>query len=320
MKKSEIGFTIGLATILILSIFMACNLASAQTDLNLPPTDMPVRIEVFNGTQSYFRIKLMDIPAGYDVTNGTYLGWCIDTRAEMPRSPQTPYVFLYSSLNPPGELADEEWDMVNYILNHKKGEANDIQQAIWYFINLDASYTPTSQVAWQLINEAESSGVDFVPEPGQIASVICYPRYLMNPYEVQISIIEVLIPGGSPATPSPTPTPTASPSPTPTPLPKPTPTPTPSPTPSPLPTPSPSPTPTPTLTPTPTPTLSPTPTPTPTPTKTPTPTATPSPTPAPTPTPSEGGGFPMEALITLAAVIILILAAAGIYKWKKRKH
>jgi len=183
----SIGFKFFLAFI-TLAVNVIGVAYATDTDLNLPPT--PVRIEVFDGTESYFITKLMDVPEGYDVSNGTYLGWCIDTRVEMARSPAQHLVKLYSSLNPPGDLANESWDMVNYILNHKRGNATDIQQAIWYFINLDTAYTPTSEVAWEIINDALSNGEGYVPSYGEKIAVICYPQYVL-PSEVQISIIEV---------------------------------------------------------------------------------------------------------------------------------
>jgi len=163
----------------------------ATTDmLNLPSTI--VRIEVSDGTESCFSTKLSEVPSGYDVTNGTYLGWCVDVTAIMARSPATHAVKLYSSSNPPGELASEKWDMVNYILNHKQGAAEDIQQAIWYFIRMDSSYSPTSTVAWTIVNDTLANGNGFVPGHGQTIAVICYPMVLLpEPTDVQISIIEV---------------------------------------------------------------------------------------------------------------------------------
>lgn len=183
----SIGFTFLLAFI-TLAVNVTGVVYATDADLNLPSTI--VRIEVSDGTESYFITKLMDVPEGYDVSNGTYLGWCIDTRVEMARSPATHPVKLYSSLNPPGDLANESWDMVNYILNHKRGNATDIQQAIWYFINLDTAYTPTSKVAWEIINDALENGEGYVPSYGEKIAVICYPQYVL-PSEVQVSIIEV---------------------------------------------------------------------------------------------------------------------------------
>jgi hypothetical protein len=110
----------------------------------------------------------------------------------MARSPATHEVFLYSSLNPPGELASESWDMINYVLNHKEGSVQDIQQAIWYFMRMDGQYNPSSVKAWALINDALKNGAGFVPGHGEVTAVICYPTILFpNQPDVQISIIEV---------------------------------------------------------------------------------------------------------------------------------
>jgi len=189
-RKSKEGLAISFVIFITLSLLLISNSAAADTGLNLP--SMPVRIEVSNGTESYFNTKLMDVPSGYDVTNGTYFGWCVDIRTEMARSPATHQVFLYSSIDPPGELADEEWDMVNYILNHKQGTAQDIQQAIWYFIHMDGNYAPTSTVAWDIINDALANGDGFIPGYGQTLAVICYPTILFpGQPDVQVSIIEV---------------------------------------------------------------------------------------------------------------------------------
>jgi len=188
--NSRRNLAIGFVILMALSTILVNHVAASGDDLNLPSTI--VRIEVSDGTESYFITELSEVPVGYDVTNGAYLGWCVDTTADMARSPATHAVKLYSSLNPPGELASEKWDMVNYILNHKQGTAQDIQQAIWYFIHMDSSYSPTSTVAWTIVNETLANGTGFVPEHGQTVAVICYPMVLLpEPTDVQISIIEV---------------------------------------------------------------------------------------------------------------------------------
>jgi hypothetical protein len=188
--NSRRNLVIGFVILMALSTILVNHVAASGDDLNLPATI--VRIEVSDGTESYFITELSEVPVGYDVTNGTYLGWCVDTTADMARSPATHAVKLYSSLNPPGELASEKWDMVNYILNHKQGAAQDIQQAIWYFIHMDSSYSPTSTVAWTIVNETLANGNGFVPGYGQTIAVICYPMVLLpEPTDVQISIIEV---------------------------------------------------------------------------------------------------------------------------------
>lgn len=181
-----VGFLVLVAFVLI----PVGRVAAATGGLNLPSAI--VTMEVRNGTQSYFDTTLSEVPSGYDVANGTYLGWCVDLSAEMARSPATHEVKLYSSINPPGTLALERWDMVNYVLNHKNGTADDIQQAIWYFVNMDGNYTPHSSMAWAIVNDTVANGNGFVPGNGQTLAVISFPVVLFpTPTNIQISIIEV---------------------------------------------------------------------------------------------------------------------------------
>ncbi|MGB9841318.1 MAG: hypothetical protein ACPLKZ_01185 [Candidatus Bathyarchaeales archaeon] len=211
--------------VIIITSAILFNYTTAASDPLLLPKGYPVILEASNGTQSYFLTKLSNVPSYYDVTDGVYLGWCIDTRTELPRSPAKHTVLLYSSLTPselPAELAKQKWNIVNYILNNKPAgaQAQDIQEAIWYFINLDGGYTPKSNVAKALVAEAEAKGAYFVPTLGQVAAVIAVPVY--PSVDVQVSVIEVTIsirayPTPPEVSPTPTPNPAASPSPTPTP-------------------------------------------------------------------------------------------------------
>lgn len=206
--------TITQIVILASAILFVGYVAAADDTLKLPPTTTVVILEASNGTQSYFDTKLSGVPSGYDVTNRTYLGWCIDVSTEMRRSPATHTVVLYSSLSPPADLVNENWSRVNYILNNKKGDVQDIQQAIWYFINLDGEYLPQRSLALAIVDDANANGTGFVPKVSQIAAVIAYPVYITDPNEVQISIIEVTVPERG-AEPTSTPMPTVNPTPTP---------------------------------------------------------------------------------------------------------
>ena len=177
--------------VLIIFLYVLPNQAvAANGGLSLP--SMPIRIEVSNGTESYFLTRLSYVPSGCDVVNRTYLGWCVDVRTEMARSPATHEVRLYSSGSPPAELANERWDMVNYILNHKQGTSQDIQQAIWYFIHIGGNYSLTRTVASAIVNDTLLHGNGFAPTEGKTAAVICYPTVLFPAQsDVQVSIIEV---------------------------------------------------------------------------------------------------------------------------------
>jgi hypothetical protein len=158
--------------------------------INLPLS--PVTIEVFNGGGSFFDIVLSNVPQGYDVTNKAYRGWCVDRRSLMPLSPATHQVTLFSSFYPPPGFASQTWNMVNYILNHKQGVSTDIQEAIWYFINMMDGYTPPSATAQAMVNDALQNGSYFNPEAGQVVAVICYTTVP----ELQIAIIEYLLSTG----------------------------------------------------------------------------------------------------------------------------
>jgi len=179
-----------------ISMILAAPVSTVHGALNLPSTT--VNIEVRDSTQSYFNTTLSEVPSGYNVTNSTYLGWSVDSGTPISRSPATHPVRLYSSLEPPAQLANQSWGMVNYILNHKQGSMPDIQQAIWYFVDIVGNYTPTRTVAWEIVNDTLQKGEGFIPTEDQTVAVICYPVIYSHQVPVQISIIEI---GSNPATP-----------------------------------------------------------------------------------------------------------------------
>jgi hypothetical protein len=192
MTQKNLILIVATAILLSSAFLIGCTNAVDGDPLRLPSSGTVIILEASNSTQAYFDSTLRDVPDGYDVTNATYLGWCIDRSAEMTRlTPHT--INLYSSFSPTGELASENWTMVNYVLNHKQGEVQDVQEAIWYFIDMNGTYTPKSSVAFAIIDDAETNGNEFVPAEGQIAAVIAYPVYVTDPTPVQISIFEVTV-------------------------------------------------------------------------------------------------------------------------------
>jgi hypothetical protein len=183
---------------LLLSSMVYIQETTASTTILSLPT-RSVTIETFNGTASFFITELSNVPSGYVIANKSYPGWCVDRTAEMARSPATHLVTLYSSLNISGDLANQTWDMVNYLLNHKQGDKLDVQNALWYFVNMQGSYTDfKSDTAWSMVNDTLAHGKDFVPSSTQVAAVICYPvRSFATDANVQISIIEVPVDASS---------------------------------------------------------------------------------------------------------------------------
>ncbi|UCH32048.1 MAG: hypothetical protein JSV05_01240 [Candidatus Bathyarchaeota archaeon] len=182
IKKAEIL----LLGILAVTLVFGAPAKADSSMINLPP-DL-VTMMVYDGTFSYFDTHLSNVPGGYDVTNGSYLGWCVDRRYTIPRGPTTHEVMLYSSLDPdslPEDIKFEEWDMINYILNHKQGSMMDIQEAIWYFINMVNGYGVSTPEAQAMVDDALANGAGFMPNPCEIVAIICYPEG-----ETQITIIE----------------------------------------------------------------------------------------------------------------------------------
>jgi len=175
------SLSISLATIAVLSGLLLTT-AAAVTFPNLPST--PVKMNVADGTVSYFVITLSNVPAGYDVTNGEYPGWCLDRGHDMSRSVLLD-VTLYSSLSPPAPLDTKPWNEINYILNNKQGTMDDVQMAIWHFMGW-WSYGVLSPAAKAMVDAANAHS-DFVPTNGQIVGVICLPADT----EEQLALIEV---------------------------------------------------------------------------------------------------------------------------------
>lgn len=188
-----------ITAITIAFLIVAAPLAGAVAPLNLPST--LVNVIVQDDTGSWFVTTLSNVPSGYDVTNATYPGWCIDHSVTMARN-ETFGALLYSSLNPPaaGGWASVQWDMVNYILNsplaRTTGNITETQDCIWYFVNNTATYTHTLDPnESSIIIDAYANGPGFVPSLGQSVAVIVSVIYVLpgsGPF--QDSIIAVPMP------------------------------------------------------------------------------------------------------------------------------
>jgi hypothetical protein len=161
---------IGIIIILILSIMSASATASDPV-VALPPTELLVTMRATDGVNSWFDIELSDIPSGYDITNGIYLGWCAQKSIKMTRGVNHT-VRLYSSYDPdmPESFRSENWSKINYLLNHKQGSRASIQETIWYYISLDTY--PSDPDAQSMISNADQNGLNFIPKNGEVLAII----------------------------------------------------------------------------------------------------------------------------------------------------
>ena len=188
MKKKIIGIiSIGL---LITSMSLAGAYISVS-GINLP--DVPVTLNAVNGTTSYFIITLSDVPAGHDVTNGVYPGWCADRSVTMVRNLDH-NVTLYDSYDPnlPSMFQSPNWDEINWILNNKNAYTMmETQNAIWYLLD-DLTWNQLSTNTRNLIESANSSGENFIPASGEIIAILAIPPQPET--DCQTTFIELLIP------------------------------------------------------------------------------------------------------------------------------
>lgn len=142
----------------------------------VPNINVTVRLNKLN-SGSYFKVNITGLPddnSTYPIINGIYPGWCADEDHGTNRS-AIYTARLYSSLDPNlttkcPRCYDPDWDMVNYILNHKKGDMLDIQAAIHYFI--DHGVYPSDPDAIAMVEEALAHGEGFWPQEGEYIAII----------------------------------------------------------------------------------------------------------------------------------------------------
>ena len=190
-RKMTITLIAALVTALGLVLFLAP--VGAQASLINVPSSL-VNVIVQNDTESYFVTTLSNVPSGFDVTNNSYSGWCIDHSVVMTRD-ETFQAQLYSSFAPPsGYYSTVQWNMVNYMLNHKLTNFTETQDCVWYFVNNSNIYShDLDENESAAVADAYGNGNSFIPSPGQLVAVIVIPENAL-PGLFQDSIIEATMP------------------------------------------------------------------------------------------------------------------------------
>jgi len=160
-------------------------------DVSLPDSIINATF-TYPGPTSYWQTNLSGVPSGYNVWDGPWVGWCVDQGHYI--QPGNPYtVRLYSSYSPslPAYAQDDDWDMVNWIINHKNAGATiqDIQDAIWYFIG--GGPMPIDPEALAMVNDALANGEGYRPGVGQWFAVIVDPIEWTSNDRSQLTFIEV---------------------------------------------------------------------------------------------------------------------------------
>jgi hypothetical protein len=181
-------------TLVVIFTMVAVPAASAAVVLNLPATPVTITHGPWLGNipNSPIAITLSDVPAGYDVTNGVYNGWCIDPN-DPENAPQVASILTQPTGAP--------WDKINWVLNNwtSYSSHHGTGVAILMLLGYNPGVTPEAQV---LLDAADLYGVGFEPGVGQKVAVLAYSDNAgLSQY--QDTIIEVTIPeddGGDPGT------------------------------------------------------------------------------------------------------------------------
>jgi len=175
-------------------LLLASAALMAQTpvfDLPVPPANIGVTGMILNPDgNSYVGVTLSGVPAGLDIVNGTYDGWCIDffgTLAAANASTYNSYGGVMGNPNPALPLnvlqnGQTAWNEVNWLINNKTGLNNDspgstpseVQDAIWTLLDPYYPAAFNDAVSNTLVTDAENNGANFIPGPGQFAAVLLY--------------------------------------------------------------------------------------------------------------------------------------------------
>ena len=88
-EKKEIDRMMKKIIVIYTILFLICSTiptikASQPPNVRLP-TEL-VTMRATTGVESYFDMSLSSIPSGFDITNGTYNGWCIQRSTIMARN------------------------------------------------------------------------------------------------------------------------------------------------------------------------------------------------------------------------------------------
>lgn len=176
---------VGFLTMLLCSTNM---IAAAPSNPVVRLPTQYVTMRAVYGTESWFEMTLSDIPPGFDITNGTYQGWCVHRNIRMTRNVNHT-VILYSSYDPslPTVFQNGNWDKINYLLNHKRGSRESIQKAIWFYTENENCSSDAD--AFEMVADAEQNGSGFIPQSGE---AIALP--IEGIKTIQPTFLELVIP------------------------------------------------------------------------------------------------------------------------------
>ncbi|VVB62047.1 SdrD B-like domain protein [uncultured archaeon] len=173
MKKWIVA--LGICTLLACST-LTITVAASEPTVRLPGNPVYMTSD-HDGTTSWFDFYLSEVPAGYEITNGVYPGWCVQKYKEMANGSNPVLLKSCYATDLPSNYKVMSWDKINYIINHRQGKDRvSVQLAIWYFTdNINISTYPTTNAikiaARTIINDTILNGPGYIPQSGDILAI-----------------------------------------------------------------------------------------------------------------------------------------------------
>jgi hypothetical protein len=197
------------------SAWAQCPLPDPSTTIGIPSpvtftTTLNNGYPGFPDGGSYMKVTIS--PSG-SYAGGDYKAWCSDAAASINLNTLYPAIVIDSQFTscpnavhgscvpviiyqPDSSFTPDScvWNEINYLINHKQGNADSVQAAIWALISppdatalaTTPNWNATDVVAMVAAALANSS---FVPGPGQLRAAILYSED-----DVQLVFIEIQIP------------------------------------------------------------------------------------------------------------------------------
>jgi len=168
MKKWIVALSI--CTLLTCSI-LTITVAASEPVIILP--DKVVYMTADHGTDSWFDFTITEVPSGYDITNNAvYPGWCVQKWKVLDLDIPHPVV-LKSSYAPDltNGYQDLNWTTINYIINHKQGSRESIQNAIWYFTDQMLVDISNDTDAQAMVNDAIENALSYTLSPEDVLAI-----------------------------------------------------------------------------------------------------------------------------------------------------
>jgi hypothetical protein len=125
------------------------------------------------GTNSYWDVDVTGGGSGDLPIQNDWLGWCVDAITTInPGSHTFNVIPYYDTANIPLDEQSNNWNKINYVLNHKGGlNPVQLQNVIWYF-SYDFAYGSLSPAEKVVADDADLNGGGFYPGSGQYMAVI----------------------------------------------------------------------------------------------------------------------------------------------------